>query len=188
MKMVKYVAAVAAMTAGVASASISLEANFAQVLDAEGAAIARGQTWALIVDVDGDGLAGVANGVADSFVIDSGDYLVDYGSIANSWNVAGVIQTGVSESFDFATYGGMDWYVAWFDVAAGVDAPGANVDYGVKFADITTPTGDNGLAAYANYMDTVSANYQTIPEPATIGLMSIAGLGAYFNRKRLLKK
>ena len=183
----KIIMALIALSAGLASANIFIEANFALAQDHLGNAISQGDMWALIIDVDGDGLAGVANGSADTFLVDAQDCLAGTGAIANGWSVDGVIETGgQNASSPFAGYDDKAFYLVWFEGVEGLTAtqPGANTYYGVEFANINTPTGDTGTAVYANYTNPgVLASYQTVPEPATALLALIGGGLAYVSRR-----
>lgn len=198
--MKKYIVmAAAAMIAAGASANITFNLWQTGAEDHTGSLISDNSMFKIIVDVDGDGLDAISGSqsltdfaVGDDQVAFTYSFDSAYPGEVYMWEGFTNIQRP-----DVAT-GNPQFYAVWYegltDTSATQMADGQWLGYTtdtswlfpedgatVSFGDGSTSV--NTLSGGVNF-----AQAQAIPEPATFALMGIAGLGAFFNRKRLLNK
>lgn len=185
------IVAVLALLAGFASADIFLEINCGQLFQNNGTTpIAIGDLWAICIDVDGDGAAAFtdsSSNASDSFLMDADDVLCGYGNINNAFGpLAGYVQTGNGNAGTAysASVSGKNYYLLYFQgVTGAATAPGENTYFGYWQADNLTPTADGFTQASTLYTDSVTAQYQTVPEPATALLLAIGAGFAWAGRR-----
>jgi hypothetical protein len=187
------IVAIFALLASFASADIALEIGFGQMFDNDGSTpISIGDLWAIYIDVDGDGASAFtdsSSNASDSFLMDADDVLVGYGAIDNTFgSLAGYVQTGAGNAITAfnASVSGKNYYLLFFQDVDGSSAtqPGEGTYFGYWQAANQTPTADNNTQTSALFTASSTAQYQTVPEPATALLALIGGGIAYAVRRR----
>lgn len=159
--------------------------------DTTGAPITDG-TWVLVLDRDNNGMAGQpytqqsTNTItASNWLWDAGDYILGRGKVEDGMafpDITITVTNGNPSSVISGYTAGVDQvYVMWFDqpYSAAAQGPGADVKYGVEFLDFAP--GDAGALTTIAVGGNVSLN--TVPEPATMGLLALA-LGGIVVRRR----
>lgn len=164
--------------------------------DQGGNPIANG-TYAMVLDIDGDGwqgnpYVGQSAGMVNDFgwLWDPQDILMDRGQIADGFAFPSYNYTGDPTSTIPGYNAGVDnWYLLWFatpylELAAG---PGAGIWYGAELMGQAAPNGftltPDALGGNAMFQ-TVGAG-MPVPEPISCVLGLIGG-GAMFLRRRLV--
>lgn len=177
---------------GAANADMSYAPFLFDARDAAGNAITDG-TYAMVIDLDGDGFNGnsylsMTSGFDNSqaWRWDNDDFLMDVGQITDG------------SAFPFATIATADipaaytpnvdqYYLFWFDTAfqTGAAGPGMGVDYGVEsLGTVGTNPGDytpfavGGLASLRTFGQTTN-----VPEPVS-SVLALLGGGAMALRRR----
>ncbi len=178
------------MLAGFAGADIFLEINCGQLFENDGSTpISIGDMWAICIDVDGDGgsaFTDSSSNASDSFLMDTDDVLCGYGTIDNAFgSLAGYVQTGNGNAGTGynTSVSGKNYYLLYFQNVTSGSVAGENTYFGYWQADNLTPTADLGTQAGTLYTDSVSAQYQTVPEPAT-ALLLVLGAGCAWAGRR----
>jgi hypothetical protein len=194
--MKKFVLALALLGVGLMAVPAHADMTYTPFLfdgkDANGNAIANG-TYAMILDLDGDGFNGnsylsisSAFDNSQSWLWDQDDLLMDIGQITDgaAFPFSKITTDQIPSTY---TPNSDQYYLLWFDTAfqTGSTGPGTGVNYGAEsLGTVGTNPGDytpfavGGLASLKTFGSTT-----TVPEPVSIVLALIGG-GAMALRRR----
>jgi hypothetical protein len=186
-------ALVGLLAAGVAQASVSVQALAYQLEGNGGAKIPSASLTVAIVDKDRDGIGAVMGADPNTFVWDSDDWRIfgsPNGGAGALWAepTSNDVTTDDYNYLDSRTYQfnldastGDDYvdkddpvFLVYFPgLGVGATKPGPNQWFGV--VELGPLPGDGGTLQYYKDNLTVTAQYQTAPEPATMALMLAGG-------------
>ena len=196
-KVITMVAMVAA--ASVATADLSVNFNNQGVGIASGGttpgeAVAQGSLMQLVWSATGVTTSGGNSYDVGAGKALAGEYILDEQVTINTFGFYGP-NTGV---YGNADVGGADINSGFFFLRAFESATGANGESFSDFAAVDSSAWvynaiDTGTIYQGNltggtggtFVDIASAGTTIVPEPATIGLMGIAGLGLFASRKKI---
>lgn len=193
----KKVITMVAMVAAASVATADLSVNFSNqnaAITSGGAYVAAGSLMQLVWSANGITTTSGGSYAVGAGSALAGEYILDSQLTSNGFGFYGP-NTGVYTSADV---GGADINSGSFFLRAFETATG---DAGSAFADLSATDAsswvynavDTGTIFQGNLtgvapgqaVDIASANTTVVPEPATIGLMGIAGLGLFASRKKI---
>lgn len=189
--------------ASAAFATVSVNVDVMTLKDADDTAIAEGIKFLVLVDKDGDGIDGANmsnysddnttwNSVVktDSFLWDADDEIIFNGASAG-YGTPGYFSVNDPDAnggnLMFNLGDGIDQgdqvYTMWFaELAGAAGTPGSITEVGYYTDSNWTLPADTGLLTASDYALDQSA-ITVIPEPTSIALLALAGLGIVYNRR-----